>query len=239
MREPDPDAVARAVEKLRLLRRYCRLHVEGLENLPQGPFILVANHTGWSGLDYANLFVTLHDDAGRVPRVAVHPGLFRVPHLGRKAHAWGFFEVSVAHAAKILDERGVVAFFPEGEAGNFKPVWQRYKLQPFKPGFARVALASLAPVVPAVIVGGEDASPTLGRWKAAEKALDMPIPIPLSLVPLPVKWRIAFLPPVDPSRYLREESPDRDLAEVMATDLRHAMQDELDRQLEKRGNPLV
>lgn len=239
MREPDEKAIAKAAERLRLLRSYCRLQVEGVERLPAGPFILVANHTGWAGLDYANLFITLHDDAKRVPRVAVHPSFFRVPSVGRKGEELGFFEVSVATSTRILDQQGVVAFFPEGEDGNFKPLWKRYRLQPFKPGFARVALATMAPVVPAVIVGGEDASPSLGRWRALEDALGMPVPIPLNLVPFPVKWRIAFLPPVDPARYLAEESPDKDVAEVMARDLRDIMQRELDAQVAKRGNPIL
>lgn len=239
MRAPDPDAIARTAERLRPLRAYCRLQVEGLENLPQGPFVLAANHTGWAGLDFANLFLTLYEDAGRTPRVAVHPSFFRLPGLGRKAHEWGFFEASVTESTRLLDEKQVVAFFPEGEEGNFKPLWKRYRLQPFKPGFARVALATLAPIVPAVIVGGEDASPTLGRWKKAEEALGMPVPIPLSLLPFPVKWRIAFMPPVDPSHYLSHGSPDEDLAERIAKELRMAMQDELDRQLEKRGNAVL
>ena len=238
MREPDPKAIAKAAESLRLLRSYCRLEVEGLDQLPSGPFILVANHTGWAGLDYANLFITLYDGAGRVPRVAAHPSFFRVPAVGRKGEELGFFEVSVGTSTRILDEKGVVAFFPEGEEGNFKPLWRRYQLQPFKPGFARVALATMAPIVPALIVGGEDASPSLGRWKALEDAVGVPVPIPLNLVPFPVKWRISFMKPIDPARYLAEESPDRDVAEVMARDLRLSMQDELDRQVVKRGNPV-
>lgn len=239
MREPDPASIARAAERLRPLRAYCRLQVEGIERLPEGPFVLVANHTGWAGLDYANLFLTLYDDAKRLPRVAVHPSFFKIPAVGRKGEAWGFFEASVTTSTRILDEKGVVAFFPEGEEGNFKPLWKRYRLQPFKTGFARVALATLAPIVPAVIVGGEDASPTLGRWKAMEDALDVPVPIPLSLVPFPVKWRIAFMPPVDPHRYLDAGSPDEDLAERIAKEVRHDMQDELERQLAKRGNPFL
>ena len=239
MREPDPAAIGRAAERLRVLRRYCRLQVEGVERLPAAPFVVVANHTGWAGLDYANLFITLHDEAGLVPRVAAHPSFFRVPALARRGEELGFYEASVSTSTRILDGKGVVAFFPEGEDGNFKPFWRRYQLQPFKPGFARAALATGAPVVPAVIVGGEDASPSLGRWKALEDALGVPVPIPLNLVPFPVKWRIAFMHPVDPARYLSERGPDEDLAQHMARDLRRAMQEELDRQLGKRGNPLL
>lgn len=233
----DAGAIARAATHLRRLRAYSRLTVEGVENLPDGPFIVVANHTGWAGLDYANLFITLYDAMGRIPRVAVHPSVLRAGwsrDLGRRL---GFFEVSVATSTRILDNKGVVVFFPEAEAGNFKPIWKRYQLQPFKPGFARVALATEAPVVPITIVGGEDANPSLGRIKPLENLLHTPVPIPASILPLPVKWRIHVMEPVDPARYLRDESPDRDLAEEMANDLRAKMQIDLHEQLEKRGNP--
>lgn len=234
----DPEAIERAAKRLRRFRRYCRLHVEGLERIPKGQAILVANHTGWAGLDYANLFISVYDGLGRTPRVAVHPSYFRMASLRERAERLGFYEVSVQTSMRILDEKGLVSFFPEAEEGNFKPIWKRYQLQPFKPGFARVALASLAPIVPVVIVGGEDANPTLGRIGPLEDLFDVPVPIPLNLVPFPVKWRIAFMDPIDPSKYLEEQSPDEDVAQVMADDIRARMQKELVRQLELRGNPI-
>ena len=234
----DVATIDKASEALRKLRAYCRLEVEGLQNVPEGPDILVANHTGWSGLDYANLFITVYDATGRIPRVAVHPSFFQVRWMRELGEKLGFFEVSVQTSTRLLDEKGIVTFFPEAEAGNFKPFWKRYQLQEFKPGFARVALATEAPIVPVVVVGGEDANPTLGRLRIQHEALgEIPIPLPLGILPLPVKWRIAFLPPVDPATYLADESPDKDHAETMARDLRALMQRELDVQLEKRGHP--
>lgn len=239
MEEPDPAAIEKVAKRLRKLRRYFRLHVEGLENLPAGPAILVANHTGWAGLDYAMLFLTIYDDVGRVPRVAVHPSYFRMAPLRPRAEKLGFFEVSVQTSMRILDEKGLVSFFPEGEDGNFKPVWKRYQLQPFKPGFARVALASLAPIVPVSIVGGEDASPTLGRITPLEDILDIPIPIPMSLLPLPAKWRIHVNEPIDPNAYLDGGTPDQDVAEIIAQDVRAILQRDVRRSLDARGHPFI
>ncbi len=220
---------------MRKVRDYCRLTVEGLENVPSGAAVIVANHTGWAGLDYSNLFLTLYDGTGRTPRVAVHPSYFRNEKMREAAQKLGFFEVSVGTSTKILDEGGLVTFFPEAEAGNFKPIWKRYQLQPFRPGFARVALASMAPLVPVAIIGGEDANPTLGSFHLDK--LDMPIPLPLSILPLPVKWRIKFLKPIDPADYLEADSPDKDVAALMALDIQARLQEEVTRQLEARGNP--
>jgi 1-acyl-sn-glycerol-3-phosphate acyltransferase len=237
---PDQGSIERALPLLRRLRAYSRLQVEGVERIPPGPCILVANHTGWAGLDYANLFVTVHDDAKRVPRVAVHPSYFQVKWARELGDKLGFFEVSVQTSTEILDQKGMVTFFPEAEDGNFKPVWKRYQIQEFKPGFARVALATEAPIVPVVIVGGEDANPTLGQLHIKHADIgDIPIPLPLSILPLPAKWRIAFMDPINPARYLEAESPDRDLAEEMARDVRLLMQEELDRQVEKRGHAFL
>lgn len=237
--ELDREAIERVARRLRKLRSYFRLHVDGIDRIPKGPAILVANHTGWSGLDYAMLFISVYDGNGRIPRVAVHPSYFRLAALRAKAKELGFFEVSVQTSTQILDEKGLVSFFPEGEDGNFKPIWKRYQLQPFKPGFARVALASLAPVVPVSIVGGEDASPTIGRLTPLEDILDVPIPLPLSLLPLPAKWRLHVNEPVDPHDYLDRDSPDEDIAEIMAADVREILQRDVRRQLDERGHAFV
>lgn len=232
----DPAAIERALPWARKLRDYCRLTVEGVERVPEGPCVLVANHTGWAGLDFVNLYLTVYEATGRVPRIAAHPTYFQARWLREFTERFGAYEVSVATSTKILDEKGIVTFFPEAEEGNFKPVWKRYQLQEFKTGFARVALASLAPVVPVVIVGGEDASPSLGKLHVKHDLGVVPIPLPLSLLPLPAKWRIAFLPPVDPGKYLDQDSPDKDHAEDMARDVRRTMQAALDEQVARRGH---
>jgi 1-acyl-sn-glycerol-3-phosphate acyltransferase len=237
--EVDGRAIEKVARSLRKLRTYTRLRVEGLENLPQGPAILVANHTGWAGLDYAMLFLSVYDGTGRIPRVAVHPSYFKMAPLRPRAEKLGFFEVSVQTATQVLDAKGLVCFFPEGEDGNFKPIWKRYQLQPFKPGFARVALASLAPIVPISIVGGEDANPTLGRLTPLEDILDIPLPIPLSILPLPAKWRIRVGAPIDPHAYLSRETPDQDVAELIARDVRDILQRDVRALLAARGNPFL
>ncbi|HVM46149.1 MAG TPA: lysophospholipid acyltransferase family protein [Candidatus Thermoplasmatota archaeon] len=239
MEEPDREAIEKVARRLRKLRSYFRLHVEGLERIPPGPVVLVANHTGWAGLDYAMLFLSVYDGTGRIPRVAVHPSYFRVAPLRPRAEKLGFYEVSVQTSTRILDEKGAVCFFPEGEDGNFKPIWKRYQLQPFKPGFARVALASLAPIVPISVVGGEDANPTVGRLAPLEDILDVPIPIPLSILPLPAKWRIHVNEPIDPHQYLERGTPDDDTAQTIAQDVREILQRDVRRQLDERGNPFV
>lgn len=237
---PDPDIgfIERLAPPFRAVRRYCRVTVEGQENVPAGGAIVAANHTGWAGLDHANLFLTLYDHDGRVLRTAVHPTFFRLPAVRAFAKKLGFFEVSVTATTRILDKGGLVLYFPEAEEGNFKSFTRRYELEPFKPGFARAALAAEKPIVPVLIVGGEEANPSLARIDVTKDLLGVALPVPVNVVPFPVKWRIAFMPPVDPTAYLeRGSAVDEDVAGQIARDVQDAMQAEIREQLKKRGNP--
>lgn len=233
---PDPDLIETIAPAFRALRRYARLHVEGQENLPAGKAVVVANHTGWIGLDYAFLFLVLYDDLGRFPRVAVHPSYYSTPLLDDVKGRLGMFEVSVTTAAKVLDDGDLVVVFPEAEEGNFKPLWKRRQLAPFKPGFARIALAANVPVAPVVIVGGDEATPNLARLPTrASLGLDLPLPAPVP--PLPAKWRIRFLPPIDVAPYL--ESEDADGADALTRRAEAVLATALTEELDRRGHPFL
>lgn len=234
---PDPELLEDLAGRLEALQRFCRVKVEGLENLPSGRAVLAANHTGWAGLDHVNLALAVHQATGRIPRTAVHPSWFHVPWVRDVAPKLGFFEVSVTEGTRLLDAGDLVLMFPEGEAGNQKPFWKLYELQPFHPGFARLALAAEAPVVPVAVVGGEEANLNLGRFHVEREGVRVPLPIPLNLLPLPVKWRLRFLEPIPADRWLEGENPDQDLGEIVASEVRGLLQEAVDELLRERGNP--
>lgn len=234
----DPDLIETVAPAFRAMRRYSRLTVEGAEHLPAGKCVIAANHTGWLGLDYAFLFLVLYDDCGRFPRVAVHPTFYRVEKLDLLKERLGMFEVSVTAATKALDEGDVVVVFPEAEDGNFKPLWERRQLAPFKPGFARIALAADAPVVPVVIVGGDETSPNLAKLPTREK-IGLNLPLPLPLPPLPAKWRIRFLPAIDVGSYLEGDAQDADAADALTRRVEAQLQDALGAEMDRRGHPFL
>jgi 1-acyl-sn-glycerol-3-phosphate acyltransferase len=148
------------------------------------------------------------------------------------------FDVSVTTATKALDRGSVVVIFPEAERGNFKPFWKRAELAPFQPGVGRIALAANAPIVPAVIVGGDEATPSVGIVPTREK-IGFDLPIPLSLLPLPAKWRLRFLPPIDPGEWLGGDSQDKDAAGALTRHLRNVLQEALVAERRARGHPFV
>lgn len=234
------DGITEKVSQVyRLVRKYSRLDVHGLDKIPDGGALLVANHTGWAGWDFANLYATIRDDLGRDLYTATHPNWFKLERLAELSRRLGLFEASVSETVQILDQEDLVLFFPEGEAGSFKPFRQRYELAEFQPGFARVATATGAPIVPVVIVGGEETHPALTRLEFTKELFGVGLPVPATLFPLPVRWRIEVLDPIETDEYLTPDSADADVVEQLRGDLEELMQDELQRVVEERGHPFV
>jgi 1-acyl-sn-glycerol-3-phosphate acyltransferase len=88
-------------------------------------------------------------------------------------------------------------FFPEGVPGNTKPFWQAYRMRPWNRGFVRVAAALGLPIVPAAVLGGEECLPVAWTVKLLEPFVGSSFGLPLSLLPLPARWRVVFHPPVE------------------------------------------
>lgn len=235
----DDEAADDITRLYELIRRYSRLNVEGLENLPDGKGLLVSNHAGWAGWDFANLYATLRNDAERDVYTAVHANWFRWKRISDWARRLGMYEASVSESIRLLDEDNLVLFFPEGERGSFKPFTKRYELERFEPGFARAASASMAPIVPILIVGGEETHPALTRLEFTKELIGIGIPLPATIFPLPVKWRIEVLPPIDPGKYMTPEKADADPVEEMRRDVEALMRKELGRAVKERGHAFL
>jgi 1-acyl-sn-glycerol-3-phosphate acyltransferase len=233
----DAELVRKVLVPYKLIRSYCRVTVEGLENVPDGPALLACNHTGWLGLDYANLATTLHDHLGRIVRGVVHPAWFANRTIGAFATRLGLVEASKDAIVSLLGTGKLVVVFPEAEHGAFKDVREsKYKLLEFKRGFVRAAMRAHAPIVPVAIVGGEEANPSLGTLTLTDKLFRIPLPIPRNILPRPVKWRISFLPPLSMAEYAAEDAANTKLVHDLSEDIRQRIQKEVQVQIERRGN---
>lgn len=234
----DEEFIRRVLIPYKLIRAYCRVTVEGLEHLPgRGSALIVANHTGWLGLDYANLAMTVHDATGRIPRGVVHPIWFKTRKISDAAGRLGLVPADKELMVSLLGKNKLVIVFPEAEQGAFKTVDEGpYQLLEFKRGFVRVAMTARVPIIPVAIVGGEEANPVLSRIPLTDSFFRLPLPRPTNLLPKPVKWRISFLPPIPMRRYTKEDAADRSLVHRIARRVRDEIQEELGVQLEKRGH---
>ncbi|MGI9641176.1 MAG: 1-acyl-sn-glycerol-3-phosphate acyltransferase [Acidimicrobiia bacterium] len=190
---------------------YFRVQVEGIENVPtEGGAVLVANHGG-ALLPYdgamLNLAVMNESEVPRRVRVMateIFNMLPSVSHLYRKV---GATYAAREDAREILRRGHLLGVFPEGERGFMKPVWEAYRVGRLgRGGFAELAEEAGVPIVPVAIVGAEEVHPAVMVSKRLARLVRMFFPeqrvdeiaLSLNLLPLPIKWRIRFLPPVLP-----------------------------------------
>ena len=225
---------------------YFRVEVEGIENIPMdGPAMIVANHGGAAlPYDAAMLALAVLNEAPRPRRVRVSATeIFNmlpwVSHMYRKVGA-----VYATHedARHLLERGAMLGVFPEGESGFMKPVWQAYHVQRFgRGGFVQLAEQTGTPIVPVAILGAEEVHPTVAVSKRLAQLVRFIFPqqrveeiaVFLNPVPLPVRWRIRFLPPVMPENPGVEPDPLRMLER--SEEIRRSVQTTLDTLLAARG----
>lgn len=213
-----------------LLCAYFRMEVHGTANIPkQGPAIVIANHSGFSGADVVALVHLLRTRIRPDVSVLAHPLYFRTFGFVRDwAERQGLREASVEEGIKILSEGKLLLIFPEGERGNFKSSWKRYQLQKFHTGFVRLALRTGTPVIPCVLTGAEESHLSLGSVDLRKYVRGLRIPLPLNLVPLPSKWKVRFF---DAIHYRR--SSEADPTQTWILQQAEAARDELQHKLWK------
>lgn len=180
-----------------VLGKYLRLEVLGAEKIPKdGKFICIANHSGVAGLDAVLLANELKKVRGVQPKILAHKLWFQAAWLEPLQKQFGLVRADFNSSLVALNRGEALILFPEGEGGNLKPTSRRYRLQDFRGGFVRAALITGAPILPCVIVGAEETHINLGRLKFLRGIIGTDIPLPLNLLPLPIKWTIRFMDPV-------------------------------------------
>jgi 1-acyl-sn-glycerol-3-phosphate acyltransferase len=150
-----------------LLRGLYRLEERGLENLPDGGFVLACNHV--SSFDPWPLGMPLWPHRGL--RFMAKSELYWFP-LSKVIDGAGAFPVkrgqrdtaAMDRAVELAREGNVVAMFPEGTRRT-KGLTKKFEARP-RTGAARIALEADVPLVPAA-VGGTDRLLRLGKLKVA------------------------------------------------------------------------
>ena len=191
-----------------IYRYWLRVEVEGIEHVPAGRVLLVANHAGntfaWDGAMLA-MAMLLEARPPRAVRGMAEYYLPTLPFFSTLMHRMGSVVGTPENCAQLLERGEAIMVFPEGERGFVKTWGQRYRLQRFGLGFVRLALETDTPIVPVGIVGAEEQSPGLVRSRWLGRLVGAPVaPITLtfpwlglaSFLPLPVKFRLHFGEPL-------------------------------------------
>jgi len=195
-------AVAAMAPFLWLYRKYFRVEVRGIEQVPaDGRVLLIANHSGQLPFDAAMLGVSLLIDLDppRFARALVEKWVPTLPFVSSFYARLGQVVGTPENCRRLLAADEAILVFPEGVRGLNKPWRERYRLQDFGLGFMRLALEADAPIVPIGIVGAEEQAPALFDLKPLARLLAMPaLPITATLLPLPLptRYRIHFGAPM-------------------------------------------
>jgi 1-acyl-sn-glycerol-3-phosphate acyltransferase len=184
-----------------LYKHYFRVQTHGIERVPPGPLLLVANHSGQLPLDGAmiGLSMLLEAEPPRVCRAMVEKWAPTLPFVAPFFQRIGQVVGTPENCRRLLAAGETIMVFPEGVRGLNKLYDKRYQLQEFGLGFMRLALETRVPIVPVAVVGAEEQSVALFDFKAAARLIGFPsMPITLTGVPLPlpVKYHLHFGAPM-------------------------------------------
>jgi 1-acyl-sn-glycerol-3-phosphate acyltransferase len=170
----DPDFIGWLAPRMdRAITRWFDHDIRGLENIPEGPALLVGNHNsgamfleaigfgarwyidkaGSDGPDGALDWSSIADNE-RLHGLG-HDNIVETPLLGRVLLRLGVLRAGHEPAGRAFEKGRKVVVFPGGNREGFRPFRDRYRVaMGDRRGYVRLALAHGVPIVPMVFVGG-------------------------------------------------------------------------------------
>lgn len=143
-----------------------RPRLEGLERLPDAPYMLVGNHSGMGNAEITALTIRLLENRDRTGPLAamVHPISFNGWPQGPLMRRLGAIP-STYEAAQYAVTNGVsILVFPGGDYEATRPIWQANQVQfAGRQGFLKIAQKFGLSIVPLGIRGSHYTAPVLWR----------------------------------------------------------------------------
>jgi len=173
-----------------------RVEVVGVENIPRGRALLVANHSfGW---DVVFAMSAVVRQTGRPVWALGEHAWWKVPYLRRIAAAVGTVDGTTENVDRLLSHDELVIVLPGGVREAVKPRELRYRLLwGHRYGFVRAAIRNRAPIVPVAAIGADDLFDFVGNaYRRGERWLrrsGIPIPLPARILPIPHLVKLRFV----------------------------------------------
>ena len=228
------------------LERWFRPVVRGMERIPSGSALMVANHNGGVLMpDLWMLGAAMRAARGsdQLPYALVHDAALDAPVIGPAVRALGAVRASHDGADALFRAGKKVLVFPGGDVENLRPFAHRDRIV-FGPrrGYVRLAIRHGVPISPVVTSGahsgmivlddGQKIARALGftklRIHVCPTVLTVPwgltIGFPPPYLPLPVRVYIEALPPIHFARYGRAAAEDASYVEACHQEIVRTMQ---------------
>lgn len=242
-----------------LVDYWFRMEMDGWENLPDPPALLIGIHSGapfvwdaWTvGVQWWRRF-----GQQRLLHGTAHDALMAIPLIGNYFRAMGVLPAAPDSIATALAEGRDVALWPGGEVDSLRPWRERDRANlAGRTGFVKMAIRAGAPIVPIATVGGADAMPVLIRGDGLARTLRMDrllrlkvFPLAVSLpwgiapaalpqLPLPAKIRTRLMPAIEVD-HDQARADDEEYVEAVYREVEGSIQTGMDALARKRALPL-
>lgn len=236
----DPNTIkALAPIGIWLYRHYFRVETFGVENIPKGRMMVIANHSGQLPFDAAMIETAflLEPKEPRLLRGMVERWSAEIPFISTLFSRAGQVVGTPSTCQRLLENEEGVIVFPEGVKGISKLFSERYKLAKFGSGFMRIALKAKAPIVPVALIGAEEQAPAIANFAQIANYLKMPaFPIVFPQIfplPLPTKYRIYLGEPIF---FKGDGLEDDEEIQAMVSQVKDRIQSMLNHGLKERKN---
>jgi 1-acyl-sn-glycerol-3-phosphate acyltransferase len=198
------------------LARRLHVEVEGIERIPPGRALLVANHAfGWDVV----FAMSAIWHATRRPVWALGEHLWwKIPYLRRLAAAVGTVDGTGPNVDQLLSADQIVLVLPGGMREAVKPRELRYRLLwGHRYGFVRAAIRHRAPLLPLASIGADDLFDFKGdayaRGRRWLRRAGLPVPLPARILPIPHRTHLRYV--IGEPIVARAEPSQADDAEVL------------------------
>jgi 1-acyl-sn-glycerol-3-phosphate acyltransferase len=233
-----PDVAARFYRAVSGVSRRLHVEIRGIENIPSGGALLVANHAfGW---DVLFPMATVWTQLGRHIWALGEHAWWRFPFARRLAAAVGVVDGTPENTDRLLQRDELVLVLPGGLREAVKPRELRYRLLwGNRYGFVRAAIRNRTPIVPLASIGADDLFDFVGNaYRRGERWLrrtGIPIPLPSRILPIPHLAHLCFVfgEPVPP-RAPPEKANDPDALRSARREVEGALHELIESELARR-----